>query len=109
MGLGGWTGNGMNWMAVKALGQSALLVMWDIVNRLLLDFSWTHTFFLLSGATLCFLDNMKEFKRDAHLQLIVTLTGLSNRLVSHVPAATKADGFALYFLGECNNVSAEAG
>lgn len=22
-------------------------------------------------------------------------------------AATKADGFALYFLGECNNVSAE--
>lgn len=40
---------------------------------------------------------------------MVTLTGLSNRLVSYGPAATKADGFALYFLGECNNVSAEAG
>lgn len=24
-----------------------------------------------------------------------------------IPTATKADGFALYFLGECNNVSAE--
>lgn len=70
MGLGGWTGNGMNWMAVKALGQSALLVMWDIVNRLLLDFSWTPVslshFFLLSGATLGFLDNMREFKTDIH-------------------------------------------
>jgi len=36
MGLERRTGNEMNWMAVKALGQSALVVMWDIANRLLL-------------------------------------------------------------------------
>ncbi len=41
MGLERRSGNEMNWMAVKALGQSALVVMWDIVNRLLLDWSWT--------------------------------------------------------------------
>lgn len=28
-------------------------------------------------------------------------------LIFFFPAATKADGFALYFLGECNNVSSD--
>lgn len=42
MGLGWQTGNGMNWKAVKALlGQSVLLVMWAIVNRLSSDLSLT--------------------------------------------------------------------
>lgn len=41
VGLERRAGNEMNWMAVKALGQSALVVMWDIVNRLLLDCNWT--------------------------------------------------------------------
>lgn len=41
MGLERRTGNEMNWMAVKAPGQSALVVIWDTVNRLLLDCNWT--------------------------------------------------------------------
>lgn len=41
MGLDRRTGNEMNRMAVEALGQSALVVMWDIVNRLLPDWNWT--------------------------------------------------------------------
>lgn len=41
MGLERRTGNELNWMAVKALGQSGLVVMWDNVNRLLLDCNWT--------------------------------------------------------------------
>lgn len=48
MGLERRTGNEMNWMTVKALGQSALVVMWDSVSRLLLDCNWIvvpcHTF-----------------------------------------------------------------
>lgn len=49
MGLERRTGNEMNWMAVKALGQSALFVMWDIVNRLLLDFNCTLVTLFFSG------------------------------------------------------------
>ena len=36
------------------------------------------------------------------------VTGLCNcNMFVFFSTATKADGFALYFLGECNNVSAE--
>jgi len=36
------------------------------------------------------------------------INGLSDlTCVSLIATATKADGFELYFLGECNNVSAE--
>lgn len=41
MGLERRTGNVINWMQVKALGQSVLVVKWDMVNKLLLDCNWT--------------------------------------------------------------------
>ncbi len=41
MGLERRTGNELNWMAVKALGQSGLVVMWDNGNRLFLDCNQT--------------------------------------------------------------------
>lgn len=96
MGLGWQTGNGMNWKAVKALlGQSVLLVMWAIVNRLSSDLSLAASL----PVTVSFLDDTRRCEKSL---LPDSLTDLSSP-----PAATKADGFALYFLGECNNVSAE--
>lgn len=117
MGLERRTGNEMNWMAVKALGQSALVVMWDIVNRLLLDCN--RTFILLHFSSQVYLTFivrqicMRECNIRWQLMSLTVWLYLKHMHRTHVTcvslysAATKADGFALYFLGECNNVSAE--
>lgn len=93
MGLGGQTGNGMNWKAFKVLlGQSVLLVMWAIV---LTDCLPIWTWLQVSSPRCISLSIQKSLLPDS-------LTDLPS-----LPTATKADGFALYFLGECNNVSVQ--
>lgn len=86
MGLERRTGNVINWMQVKALGQSVLVVKWDMVNKLLLDCNWTPV--SLSHTLRC-----TDWKHCSHVTCCLFFF-----------TATKADGFALYFLGECNNV-----
>lgn len=66
MGLGGQTGNGMNWKAVKALlGQSVLLVMWAIVNRLSSDWSLTASL----PVTVSFLDDTRRREKSLFARL----------------------------------------
>lgn len=73
MGLEKRTGKEMNWMAVKAFGQSALVVMWDIVNRLLLD---CNCYILLQFSSQVYLPfivghiYMRECNTGIHRQLM---------------------------------------
>lgn len=74
-----------------------------LCRTLLKDLNWTKSFHLLCGC--------EQFRGMCHRQDLLKLTPLAvfniPSAVSVLPAATKADGFALYFLGESNNVSAD--
>lgn len=70
------------------------------LNRLSSDLSLTPSLIVLMHSS-SLRDGVKN-KKSLFLCCRDSLTDLPS-----LPTATKADGFALYFLGECNNVSVE--